>query len=61
MTEMRHRTYQLGTLVLDVVDPKTHAVVWRGAVTGAFNNRDSAYASIPEIVERILSAFPPKL
>jgi uncharacterized protein DUF4136 len=54
--------YEAGTLVLDVVDPRTNAVVWRGwaqdAVEGMLDNRDVMARKINEAVTRMLERFP---
>ena len=59
-TTIRQQTYQLGTLVLDVSEPLTQHVVWRGSVTEAFRTTDAAFSSIPALVDLILERFPPQ-
>ncbi|HSC88255.1 MAG TPA: DUF4136 domain-containing protein [Polyangiaceae bacterium] len=50
--------YQEGTVVIDLIDTKENAVVWRGAgvrrVVSAPDN-----AELAEVVDRILGEFPP--
>ena len=51
--------YAEGTLIIDVVDPKTQRIAWRGWVVGP--NRDGYYDEerVAETVHAILSKFPP--
>lgn len=54
--------YEEGTLLLDVVDPKTNALIWRGSGKKAIDeNADSAKreANINKAVQKILAEFPP--
>jgi hypothetical protein len=55
--------YQQGTLIIDVSDPKTHQLIWRGSAEAEVNPNLSAEkrdARINEAVRRILERFPPK-
>jgi len=58
------REYEIGTLVLDIVDPVKKEVVWRGSVSrklGIYNNRSpEERASIALAnAEFLLAKFPP--
>lgn len=54
--------YEAGTLVLDVVDPRTNNIVWRGwaqdSVEDALQNRDKMARQIDEAVTRMLALLP---
>jgi hypothetical protein len=55
-------TYDEGTLVLDVIDPATKNLLWRGTAKAAVQaNRtpDEREARIREVVRQILAQFPP--
>lgn len=57
------RQYTEGTLVLDVVDPGTGRVVWRGSAEAeivASADPRTREARIGEAVRRVLERFPPK-
>lgn len=58
------REYEVGTLVLDIVDPKKKEVIWRGSVSrklGVYKNRTpEERASIALTnAEFLLESFPP--
>lgn len=50
--------YKAGTLVVDMVDAKTHKLVWRGAVEDAVVNPTRITAQLTKEAERIVSKFP---
>jgi hypothetical protein len=55
--------YVQGTLILDVLDPKTNKLIWRG--TGGKHLQDTAThaereAIIKEMVAKLLADYPPK-
>lgn len=55
--------YDEGTLILDIVDPKTRKLLWRGSATDVVNPTASGEArqkKINKAVTRILEKFPPK-
>ena len=55
--------YDEGTLVLDIVDPKTRKLLWRGSATDVVDPTASGEArqkKINEAVTQILEKFPPK-
>jgi hypothetical protein len=54
---------QRGHLVVDLVDPATRRLLWRGAVSGAVDPSASAAqrdARLREGVRRLLARFPPR-
>jgi len=62
-TQTTTREYEVGTLVLDVVDQNTNQLVWRGAREGRLLKNQSPEARnerINEVVTTILSGFPPE-
>ena len=59
VTGMQNVTYQEGTLVLDVYDPDSLRLLWRGWAMNAFRNEDTAIAYIPDIVRALIRDFPP--
>jgi hypothetical protein len=54
--------YELGTLVLDMVDTRTNRVIWRGwaedRVEGMLSNPDTMERKINEAVSRMLERLP---
>ncbi len=55
--------YEEGTLILDIIDPKTRKLLWRGSAKGEVDfsaSREAKQERVNEAVERILEQFPPK-
>ncbi|HEX7896907.1 MAG TPA: DUF4136 domain-containing protein [Planctomycetota bacterium] len=55
-------TYDEGTLVLDVIEPTSKTLLWRGTATSVVDpNRtpEERDAKIREAVEKLLAKFPP--
>jgi hypothetical protein len=55
--------YDEGTLILDIVDPKTNQLIWRGSATDEVNLSATAemkQKQINEAVTRLLEKFPPQ-
>ncbi len=50
-----------GTLVVDMVDPATKQLVWRGIASGTVSDRNEAKKMIPEAINKMLKGFPPKV
>ena len=54
--------YDAGTLLIDLTDARTGALVWRGTaesgLAGAVNNQSRMEATIERVVERIFAALP---
>lgn len=62
-TETRVTHYQQGTFILDIVDPKSGKLVWRGTAEGRIRKNTTQAQkeeSIKEVVTKVLSNFPPK-
>jgi hypothetical protein len=56
-------TFNEGTLIIDVVNPKTKQLIWRGTAVDEVNLKNSPerrQAKIKEAVKKILDQFPPK-
>jgi Domain of unknown function (DUF4136) len=54
--------YDEGTLFVDIVDPKTNALIWRGTGKKAIDENASSAkreSNINKAVQKILSEFPP--
>ena len=57
------REYEVGTLVIDIVDSASNQLIWRGAKEGRLKKKQSPEqreASIKKTVANILSNFPPQ-
>jgi len=57
------RTYDEGTLLIDVIDPSTMQLLWRGSGTGVVDPQASPEKReqrINDAVDRILADFPPR-
>jgi hypothetical protein len=54
--------YRLGTLIVDIVDPRGRELIWRGWATDAVRGRDPERMEnkMNEAVVRILREFPPE-
>jgi hypothetical protein len=54
--------YEQGTLVLDVMDPKTNKIVWRGwaqdSLQGIIDNQDRLEQKVNEAVSKMMALFP---
>ena len=53
-------TYQEGTLILDVIDPGTQQLLWRGSGTSQSRDPHMKPERLHESVGAILERFPPK-
>lgn len=60
--EPQFSEYEQGTLVVDIVDPKTNRVVWRGwaqdSVTGVIDNQDRLDHKVQEGVAKMMMFLP---
>jgi len=54
------RGYQESTLIIDVLDPTTEALLWRGWGMGIVRTRDRNRSRLDEGVRAILDKFPPE-
>ena len=62
-TEKQVREYEVGTLIIDVVDKNSNQLIWRGAKEGRLNKNqkpEKRTTVINETVINILSNFPPQ-
>lgn len=57
-TTLGARTLRQGTLVVFVVDPSTHNLLWQGAVVGAAVSRRDNADSLRGAVTQMLAEFP---
>lgn len=57
-TLARVRTLRQGTLVVFVVDPATHTLLWQGAAVGAAVSRGGNSESLRAAVTQMLAEFP---
>jgi hypothetical protein len=57
------RIYEVGTIILDVIDPAKKSAVWRATATGEINRENSQekrLALIDKVIRDSLKKFPPK-
>lgn len=59
LLDMTPRTFQEGTLIIDIVDAETEDLIWRGWRDAYLNQRNFQDERINEAVRFVLSAFPP--
>ncbi len=55
--------YQEGTLIVDVIDAKSHQLVWRGTATKTIDEDATSQerqANLNEVVRRMFADYPPK-
>ncbi|GAB4026979.1 DUF4136 domain-containing protein [Spirosoma koreense] len=57
-TQYTQEQYKEGTLIVDMVDARTHKLVWRGSVENAVTDPARITAQLTKEVERIVSKFP---
>jgi hypothetical protein len=56
----RVRSYQKGTLVLDIVDARTRQLVWIGTLEGEVRSTNPSGKRIEKSIKKLLKNFPPK-
>lgn len=59
MPQTTARTYDVGTLVVDMIDPRERKLVWRGTASGTVGSRERTAKAIPGAVAKVLAGFPP--
>ena len=62
-TDTYVREYEQGTLILDIVDPRSNRLVWRGsaqAEVNSYGTPEQRAARIDDAVGQILEGFPPR-
>lgn len=55
--------YEMGTMIIDIVNTKTHQLMWRGTAEGEvkeLKTPEQKKARIAKVVHSILSNFPPQ-
>lgn len=53
------QSYDQGTLIIDLIDAKTHRLIWRGWRTHALTQKYFDAAGVQQSVDEILAKFPP--
>ena len=53
------RTYDEGTLIIDIIDRRKRELVWRSVGEGAFSKSNPSDEKVAQRVEKILRTFPP--
>ncbi len=56
---MRH-PYTEGTLVIDLRDPSTHSLVWRGIAREDKDDPNKIEGKLDDMVKKALEKYPPK-
>ncbi len=62
-SDTKVREYAIGTLVLDIVEPDTRNLLWRGTAQAEIDKKDSAdkrEQRLKTAVRMMLSGFPPR-
>lgn len=54
------RSYTKGTLVLDIVDARTHQLVWMGVLSKEVRSSNPPSKRIQKSINKLLKNFPPK-
>ena len=55
----RHR-YREGTLIIDVVDPQSKQLIWRGSASSAIGSLDESEKKINEAIAKLFEQYPPE-
>jgi hypothetical protein len=50
--------FKQGTLIIDVVDPRSKQLLWRGWTEGAVKNPNAGYGNTKKLVQEILKRMP---
>jgi hypothetical protein len=50
--------FKQGTLIVDVIDPKSKQLLWRGWTEGAVKNPDAGYGKVRSLVQEIIKRIP---
>lgn len=59
LLDLTPRSFQEGTLIIDVVNARSDELIWRGWNDAVLNQRSFDQQRVNESVDYILSAFPP--
>jgi hypothetical protein len=49
-----------GSLTIDIVDPQTSKLIWRGQATDTIKSTKDTEKTVKKVSKKILSKFPPK-
>ena len=49
----------IGTIIVDLVNPKTHEMVWRGTAQDQVNNAGASQGTITQAIQTMFKNFPP--
>ena len=55
----RHR-YREGTLIIDLVDPQSKKLIWRGSASSAIGSLDTSEKKINEAIAKLFERYPPE-
>lgn len=61
--EVPFHEYDMGSLIIDIVDPETRRLIWRGSAQHELDpnpNQEERKKKIDEAVRKILEQFPPR-
>lgn len=50
--------FKQGTLIVDVIDPKSKQLLWRGWTEGAVKNPNAGYGKVRSLVQEIMKRMP---
>jgi hypothetical protein len=50
--------FKQGTLIVDVIDPRTKQLLWRGWTEGAVKNPNAGYSKVRSLVQEIMKGMP---
>lgn len=53
------RTYQQGSIILDIIDRRQKLLVWRGVAEGVLRETDNPEKVLKNAIRQILESFPP--
>ena len=59
MAQTTEQNIPIGTLIVDLVDPNTKEMVWRGTAQDQVSSSGSSQGSISKAVQTIFANFPP--
>jgi hypothetical protein len=63
-TQTTVREYEVGTLIIDLIDNKTGKLVWRGSVEDTIRDQNTPQERVEIInnaIGHVMSAYPPQL
>ena len=62
-TQTTVREYEVGTLIIDLVDNKTDKLVWRGSVADTIREKNTPQERVDAInnaISQVMLAYPPQ-